>query len=84
MIPHTYGADGKCTMCGQLNPALATTEAPTTAPTVSEVPTTANGSINQILGIEDNSGLWGMLLVAAGALVILIAATVFIVTRKKR
>ena len=84
MIPHTYGADGKCTMCGQLNPALATTETPTTAPTVSEAPTTANSSINQILGIEDNSGLWGMLLVAAGALVILIAATVFVVTRKKR
>ena len=75
MLVHTYGADGICTMCKvAVDPNyVPTTPAATTA-----------GSVNQILGIEDYGGLWGILLIAAGGVILFAAAAVFAISRKRR
>ena len=59
-------------------PSSAASEASTTLP----MPTTQSGQINQILGIEDASGIIGIILVVIG--IILAAAVVAMIILTKR
>ena len=68
---HTYGTDHICVICKQVDPATQ----PTPAPSNPNVP---------ILGIEDFGGIWGIVLISAGVILLVIIGVVIAAGRKRR
>ncbi len=70
-LAHTFGTDHRCVICKVIDPATQTTAAPSNP----NVP---------ILGIEDFGGMWGILLISAGAVILIIVGVIFAAGRKRR
>lgn len=78
-LAHTYDANGVCTVCGTQDPARATTAAVTTAANAANA-TDASGQ--PILGIEDFSGVWGIVLICAGVAIVVVIIVLVAVKRR--
>lgn len=77
-LAHTYGENGICTVCQAVDPNYTVT---TAAPEANDAVREAGNQ--PILGIEDFSGIWGIVLICAGVVIIVLIAVMVAVRRRK-